>query len=160
MPSFATTLKREVRRIAAKEIKRALKALRRAQRQVRALRVVSRAQKRSLASVERRLGRLKARIASRHGFSLPSGRNGPRMSPTSIRNLRARLRMTRLQFAKLVGVSAGSIFGWESGRTIPRGRSLARVAEIRMKRAKAKGTQRTKRPSRRKRSPRRRGRRR
>jgi hypothetical protein len=35
--------------------------------------------------------------------------------------VRDRMRMTREQFAKLVGVSPGSIFGWESGRTQPGG---------------------------------------
>ena len=48
-----------------------------------------------------------------------------------IRNLRARLGMTREQFSKLLGVSPGSIFGWETGRTIPRGRSMVRVLEVR-----------------------------
>lgn len=45
--------------------------------------------------------------------------------------------MTRVQFAKLVGVSPGSIFGWEKGRTTPRGASQARVSEIRKMGARA-----------------------
>jgi transcriptional regulator with XRE-family HTH domain len=39
--------------------------------------------------------------------------------------------MTREQFARLLGVSPGSIFGWETGRTTPRGRSAARFLEVR-----------------------------
>src|SRR5438445_38840 len=60
----------------------------------------------------------------------PPGR-GARLSAEDIRGLRSRLGMTREQFAKLLGVSPGSIFGWETGRTIPRGRSMARVLEVR-----------------------------
>jgi transcriptional regulator with XRE-family HTH domain len=45
--------------------------------------------------------------------------------------VRDRLRLTREQFARALGVSAGSIFGWESGRTLPRRRSLARFEELR-----------------------------
>jgi DNA-binding transcriptional regulator YiaG len=48
-----------------------------------------------------------------------------------VRALRARFEMTRLQFAKLLEVSPGSIFGWETGRTLPRGKNLARMAEVR-----------------------------
>jgi hypothetical protein len=39
--------------------------------------------------------------------------------------------MPRIEFAKLLGVSPGSIFGWETGRTLPRGRSVARLREVR-----------------------------
>jgi DNA-binding transcriptional regulator YiaG len=39
--------------------------------------------------------------------------------------------MPRVEFAKLLGVSPGSIFGWETGRTLPRGRSVARLRDVR-----------------------------
>ena len=45
--------------------------------------------------------------------------------------LTRRAGMTREQFARLLGVSPGSIFGWETGRTTPRGRSAARFLEVR-----------------------------
>jgi hypothetical protein len=51
--------------------------------------------------------------------------------------------MTREQFARLLAVSPGSIFGWETGRTVPRGRSMARVLEVRkmgVRRARARIT--------------------
>ena len=73
------------------------------------------------------LARLKAR-ALRTGMSAGPGRP---LTPQSIRSLRERLRMPRIAFAKLVGVSPGSIFGWETGRTLPRGRSAARLREVR-----------------------------
>ena len=77
--------------------------------------------------VERRFTRLRAR-ALRTGVSAGPGRP---ITPQSIRSLRERLGMPRIKFAKLVGVSPGSIFGWETGCTLPRGRSVARLREVR-----------------------------
>jgi hypothetical protein len=130
MPTLAATLRSEIRRLAARELKRILRPLRRVQKHVKTLRQMSRGQKRSLASVERRIERIKARTAFRVAGRTGRG-SGPRLSPESIRTLRDRLRMTRLEFAKLVGVSPGSIFGWETGRTLPRDRSLSRVIDLR-----------------------------
>jgi hypothetical protein len=131
MPTLAATLKSEIRRITARELKKAMKPLRRVTRQIRGLRLLTRAQRRTLARVERRL----ARIGVRGGL----GRRrravdaGPRVAPAAIRALRRRMSMTRLQFAKVVGVSAGSIFGWETGRSTPRGASRKRLVELKGK---------------------------
>src|SRR5574341_1688454 len=140
MPTLAATLKTEIRRLAGKEVKKALRSLRRIQRQMKVLRVAARGQKRAVAGMAQKLRRLKARVASRRfaaAMTFPTGRRGPRMSPDSIKSLRSRLKMTRLQFSKLLGVSPGSIFGWEKGRTTPRGGSLARVIEVRKMGVKA-----------------------
>jgi DNA-binding transcriptional regulator YiaG len=125
MATLAATLKSEIRRLAAKELKKALKPLRKIQKNVRALRAVSRGHKRDLARMKRRLALLKARA------SRGAAQGGPRVSPEAIRALRSRYQMTRVRFAKLLGVSPGSIFGWETGRTTPRGRSRARILEVR-----------------------------
>ncbi len=87
-----------------------------------------------LSSLERRIARLRLR---RRGALKAPGRRGRPLTAKSIRDLRNRLKMTRLQFARLVGVSPGSIFGWEKGRTTPRGASRARVSEIRKMGARA-----------------------
>jgi DNA-binding XRE family transcriptional regulator len=124
--TLAAALKAEVRRLAAKEVQKGLRSMRALQRQIKKLRLASRAQRRGLRAVERSFGRLESRVPS-------GGRRGrgARLSGEDIRSLRARLRMTREQFARLLGVSPGSIFGWETGRTVPRGRSMARVLEVR-----------------------------
>jgi len=129
MPSLAATLKQEVRRMAAREVKKTLRPLRKLQRQLKALRVDSRGQRRTLASVERRFARLKARVG-RGGGAADRGR---RQAADTVRSLRSKLGMTRLEFAKLLGVSPGSIFGWESGRTAPRGRNVSRIQELKKK---------------------------
>jgi DNA-binding transcriptional regulator YiaG len=131
MPSFAATLKLEVRRLAAREIKRALRPLRRIQKQVKTLRYVSRAQRRSLATIQRRFERLKGRVATGQAAMRGAGRKHSPVSPEMVRSIRSRFGMTRLQFAKLLEVSPGSIFGWEQGRTTPRGGSQARILALR-----------------------------
>jgi len=131
MPTLAASLKSEIRRLAAKEFQRALRSLKRVQRHVKNLRLNTRSQKRTLAKIERRMLRLKTAVGVRRGRMPAAAGGGPRMSPESIRTLRARLRMTRVQFAELLGVSPGSIFGWETGRTIPRGSSLESLTEVR-----------------------------
>jgi DNA-binding transcriptional regulator YiaG len=125
--TLASALKDTIRRISAREIQKIMRRVRRLQRQVKALRQEGRAQRRIITGVERRFTRLKAR-ALRTGVSAGPGRP---LTPQSIRSLRERLRMPRIAFAKLVGVSPGSIFGWETGRTLPRGRSVARLREVR-----------------------------
>jgi len=122
-----SALKDTIRRVSAREIQKIMRRLRRLQRQVKALRQEGRAQRRIITGVERRFTRLKGR-ALRTGVSAGPGRP---LTPQSIRSLRERLRMPRIAFAKLVGVSPGSIFGWETGRTLPRGRSVARLREVR-----------------------------
>ncbi len=124
--TLAAALKAEVRRLAAKEVQKGLRQVRALQRQIKKLRLSARAHRKNLRAVERSFGRLEARVPS-------GGRRGrgARLSGEDIRSLRGRLRMTREQFSRLLGVSPGSIFGWETGRTVPRGRSMTRVLEAR-----------------------------
>ena len=125
--TLASALKDTIRRVSGREIQKIMRRVRRLQRQVKALRQEGRVQRRIVAGVERRFKRLKAR-ALRTGVSAGPGRP---LTPQSIRSLRERLGMPRIKFAKLVGVSPGSLFGWETGRTLPRGRSVARLREVR-----------------------------
>src|SRR5437870_7193527 len=125
--TLASALKDTIRRVSAREIQKIMRRVRRLQRQVKALRQEGRAQRRIVAGVERRFSRLKSRVL-RTGVSAGPGRP---LTPQSIRSLRERLGMPRIEFAKLVGVSPGSIFGWETGRTLPRGRSVARLRDVR-----------------------------
>jgi DNA-binding XRE family transcriptional regulator len=125
MPTLAAALKAEIRRLAAREVQKALRTVKRVQRQMKLIRARNRAQRTELRRLERRLERV--RITGGGGGR---GRAG-RVSPEAIHTLRSRLGMTREQFSKLLGVSPGSIFGWETGRTMPRGRSVQRIAEVR-----------------------------
>jgi DNA-binding transcriptional regulator YiaG len=140
--SLATALKHEVRRHSGREVKATKLRLRKLQKQVTALRAEARKDRQAVARLRAKLGRLGTRAAGRVAKAKGEG-PGRRTSPHTIRALRERMSLSRLQFAKLLGVSAGSIFGWESGRTTPRRDSLARFralkkAGLRAARAEAK----------------------
>lgn len=126
MPTLAGTLRAEIRRLAAREQKKTQRPVRRVQKQLRTLKLLARAQARALASLERRLARLKQRTALR---GAPAA-EGPTVAPEAVRELRTRLQMTRVEFAQQLEVSPGSIFGWETGRTVPRGQNAAKILEM------------------------------
>ena len=105
----------------------------RLQKQTRTLRRASLDQRREIARLERGVLRLRdaaARPATRRT-------SGPGMKPAAVRALRARMGMTREQFARQLGVSPGSIFLWESGRARPRPASLARLRKATASRTRA-----------------------
>src|SRR5262245_37583341 len=134
MPSLAAALRTELRRQAVREGRRTVRSLRRLQKQVKELRLVNRAQLRGLGALKRRFDRLKVRVAkagARIGRRFSGGLPGRPLTPESIARLRQRLGLSRARFARVLGVSSGSIFGWEKGRTVPRGGSRARLARVR-----------------------------
>lgn len=127
-PSLAAVLKVEVRRHTVREVKKTKTRLRQLQKAMTALRREVRKDHTVIARLKARLGRVRAAAASR--ARRRGDGPGRRTSPHTIRALRERMGLSRLQFAKLLGVSPGSIFGWESGRTTPRRGSLARFRAL------------------------------
>ena len=99
------------------------------------MRAVTRENARALARLERQFVRVKLQ-ASRAAQAPPAARAS--MAPDAIRALRGK--QSRKAFARKLRVSPGSIFGWETGRTIPRGRNVARLANLKKKVASAKRT--------------------
>lgn len=128
-PSLAVALKGEIRRHASREALKIRTRLRQLQKAVTLLRREVRKDHTVIGRLRARLGRVKAVSAARPGRRRGEG-PGRRTSPHTIRALRERMGMSRLQFAKLLAVSPGSIFGWEMGRTTPRRESLARFRAL------------------------------
>lgn len=132
-PSLATLIRADVARLAARASRSLQLRVTRLQKQARALGRTSLDQRRELARIERRVLRMRdagARTPRRAAA-------GPGLSPAAIRTLRARLGMTREQFARYLGVSPGSIFLWESGRARPREASVARLRKATASRTRA-----------------------
>ncbi len=139
-PSFATALKNEVRRHSVREIAKTRLRLRKLQKEITLLRREARKDRTVIGKLRAKVGRIGARAA---GVGVKRSGDGPgrKTSPQTIRALRERLGLSRLAFAKILGVSPGSIFGWESGRTTPRRDSLAQFRALKkggLKAAKAK----------------------
>lgn len=142
-PSFATALKNEVRRHSVREIAKTKARLRKLQKEITLLRREARKDRTVIGKLRVKLGRIGSRAAAAGAGLKRRGGDGPgrKTSPQTIRALRERLGLSRLAFAKILNVSPGSIFGWESGRTTPRRDSLAQFRALKkggLKAAKAK----------------------
>jgi hypothetical protein len=122
-PSLATILKADLLSVASRANRAMHRRVAGLQRQTLALRRASAAHRRGLARLERGVARL--RDAGSRASARPA--SGPTMKPAAVRALRARMGMTRERFARVIGVSPGSIFLWETGRARPRAGSLARL---------------------------------
>jgi putative transcriptional regulator len=121
-------LKSEIRRVASREAQKTRARVKALQKAVTLLRREARKDRTTIGRLRARLGRVKA--ASTRSVRRKGDGPGRKTSPHTIRALRERMGMSRLQFAKLLGVSPGSIFGWEMGRTTPRRESLARFRAL------------------------------
>lgn len=127
MPNLAVVLKNEIRRLARKETKASVTPLRKL---VTALRRRVAEQRRLIEGLERAARRS---LATGKAAAAAAATEEPqiRFSPQWVRAHRKKLKMSRRIYAKLIGVSAQSIFGWEAGRTRPRRMALAAWRRIR-----------------------------
>ncbi|HXF59327.1 MAG TPA: helix-turn-helix domain-containing protein [Candidatus Saccharimonadales bacterium] len=127
MPNFAGALKGEITRLARKEVRAGVTPLKKL---VAGLRRRVAQQKRLIRDLERAV-KQRANAAAR-AVEAPDGK-GPqiRFSPAWVKQHRKKLKMSRRVYAKLVGVSAQTIFGWETKRARPRRSALEAWRRIR-----------------------------
>lgn len=131
MPNVMGVLRAEIRRLARKETKEAVRDLK---RQVAALRRRMAMTKKRMGEVERAAMRAgSARAAAPAAASAEGDGTQIRFSPRWVRVHRSRLGMSRRVYAKLVGVSPQTILLWESGKARPRRSALASWRSIRGK---------------------------
>ena len=131
MPNLATALKEEIRRLARKEIKAMVgttqKAVAQYRRDIAAL-------KRQLGQQEKNVEKLKKQILARDGEQAvlaDEPLSGSRFSARSVKAQRRRLTLSAANYGKLVGVSALTVYNWESGKSRPRKAQLSAVVAIR-----------------------------
>ena len=133
MSSFVDQLKSEISRIARKEIRAETRALKKANAQYRA---DIAALKRRLAETERAMTRLAngaGRAAARGGAAQPEAGSaqGLRFRVGGFASLRKKLGLSAAEMGKLIGVSAQSVYHWETGKSRPRAAQLAAIASVR-----------------------------
>ena len=128
MPNIASVLKTEISRIARKESRSEMESLRKSTAQHR---TAIAALKRQVVELESRLKKsLRVRgIQKAPAISEPTRQI--RFSPQRLAAHRAKLGLSAQDYATLVGVSALSIYKWESGSTRPRAAQLSAIAEVR-----------------------------
>jgi DNA-binding transcriptional regulator YiaG len=130
MPNLLSVLNEKIRRVARREIRGQTQKTRRLtaqhRRDIAALKRQVAALVRTVAFLEKQEQR---RVASPP--VVPQEAKGVRFSARSVRAQRARLGLSAKDFGRLVGVSALTIYSWESGKSRPRKKQLAGLAAVR-----------------------------
>lgn len=129
MPNIASILKDEIVRLARKEIRSELEALRKASTQYRS----------DIAGLKRRvaeLEKLAGRPAPKTPIKVTPAAEGE--EPTSFRfsakrfaAQRQKLGLSAGDMGTLLGVSAQTVYNWEAGKARPRQQQLAAIAAVR-----------------------------
>ena len=135
MSSFADQLKAEIARIARKAVRAETGALKKANAQYRS----------EIAALKRRLSeleRVQARWAKGQGERATRRQakadgeagataQGLRFRVAGFASLRKKLGLSAAEMGQLIGVSAQSVYHWESGKSRPRAAQLAAIAAVR-----------------------------
>ncbi|WP_069048981.1 helix-turn-helix domain-containing protein [Hydrogenophaga sp. RAC07] len=137
MTTFADSLKKEIARVARKELRDELGALRKTSLQQRSEIAALKKQLKALQTQTNQLGRTRAEPArsappaSAAGAGAPRGKPGRKVVFTAerLKTQRARLGLTQEQAARLLGVSSLSIWKWESGGAVPRASRVPKILE-------------------------------
>lgn len=131
MNSLTNTLKSEIARVARKELKDELLALRKTatahRSEIAALKREIRALQSQLKANRRTLDKLPAPAPA---SDAPPERK-LRFSAEAFAAQRARLGLTQVQMARLLGASTLSVYKWETGKVHPRAAQLERIAAVR-----------------------------
>jgi DNA-binding transcriptional regulator YiaG len=130
MSTFANQLKSEISRLAKKEVRAETQALKKASAQYRS----------EIAALKRRVAGLEAQTKkqSKGAARAKPAETADEDVGTSLRfrvagfaALRKKLNISAAEMGKLLGVSAQSVYHWETGKTKPRASQLAAIAAVR-----------------------------
>jgi DNA-binding transcriptional regulator YiaG len=129
MSSIAHALKAEISRVARKELRGELQSVKKAVASYRT----------QIAELKRQVKQLQqdlksARKASKQSAPTTSAEGGSpnmRFSAKGLASQRARLGLSVVATAKILGVSPQSVTNWESGTTRPRESQMAAIASLR-----------------------------
>jgi len=132
MPNIASLLKEEIARVARKQLRGETETLKKASSHYRS----EIAQlKRRIEALERQLKRV-AKGPSTRSAAAPAAETGDdrqvRYSAKSLRSQRKRLGLSAADMARLIGVSALSVYKWEGGNTRPRPKQIEAIAALRL----------------------------
>ena len=132
MPNLAVLLKDEIGRLARKEVRTSCGPL---QDQLRDLKKTVRQQRDTISRLEKAIGQLKAISAkpSEKILSAPDVGDSAqiRLSSSSIKKHRKRLKLSQTELGKLLNVSTNTIVRWEAGTSKPRAAHRPGIAQLR-----------------------------
>jgi len=130
MPNIGTVLKEEIVRLSRKEGRRQVDATRKTATQ---LRHDVATLKRQVAQLERQVALLSRKtLGPKPTAARTNGDGKPgRFSAKGLQAQRTRLGLGAGAFGKLLGVSAQSIYNWESKKARPRAEQIAKLSALR-----------------------------
>jgi DNA-binding transcriptional regulator YiaG len=129
MSTLINSLKSEIARVARKELKEELQALRKVTTVHRSEIAALKRQIKSLATALRAAAK-PPKSASKKSLAADAvaGAPGIRFSPKRLTELREKFGITQSQMATLLGVSYLSVHKWEAGSAHPRAAQLGKIA--------------------------------
>lgn len=128
MSSFAQQLKSEVGRLAKKEVRAETVALKKTTSQHRSELA---ALKRRVAALEVLVRKLSRTSASPRQAQAEDDAPNLRFRAGGFASLRKKLELSAHDMARLLGVSAQSVYHWETGKSRPRASQLQAIAGVR-----------------------------
>lgn len=131
MTTFATSLKKEIARVARRELKSELEAMRRTSTGYRSEIAALKKQLRETSARIRQLEKgQKQVVKALPAPEEPEHTRKPRaFNAESFAAYRQKMGLTQADMAKLLGVSSLSIWKWESGQVVPRERLNAAIRD-------------------------------
>jgi DNA-binding transcriptional regulator YiaG len=129
MSNIGTVLKSEISRVSRKEVRGETQALKKSVSQYRGQIADLKRRMQALEQQVKRLGKATAKSAPAPGEE--EGSSSLRFSAKGLAAQRRRLGLSAAAVAKLLGVSALSVYKWESGKTRPRARQIEAIATLR-----------------------------
>lgn len=130
MNALTNVLKSEVSRLARKELKAEIDAIRKAAAAQRSeIAALKRDMKTALAQIKRH-ERALAALTPKEPLPAQPARTSS-FGPEQFAALRAKWGITQAQMAKIVGASPLSVYKWESGKVQPRAAQLERIHAVR-----------------------------
>lgn len=132
MPNLAQALKQEISRIARKEVREDIAALRKASTVYRSEIASLKRSVKELSSQIRLAQRSAARVLPVHAVEPATKRPGRKreFSAERLKTKRLSLGLTQMQMAQLLGISPLSQWKWESGQVTPRASMLQPYFEV------------------------------
>ena len=129
MPNIGAVLKQEVVRLSRREVRAQVQTTKKASAQYR--RDIA-ALKRGVEALKRQVGLLQRRVlGGPRAIAAESTTRKVRFVAKGLRSQRNRVGLSADDYARLVGVSAQTIYNWERGHTTPRPEQLKAIAALR-----------------------------
>jgi DNA-binding transcriptional regulator YiaG len=128
MPNIAAVLKSEIARVAKKELRQEVDALRKA---VSSHRSEIAALKRALQEQQRMLRVLQKAAARGAEAPVAAPERQIRFSATRLAAQRKKMGLSAAEFGTLVGATGQAVYNWEAGKARPSSERLAAIAALR-----------------------------